>query len=100
MTINDPQGRYANAELRAMTLPDGTPVTYLSRRFLPEPEVMTILASVAIEPADRLDLFAARTMGVPTQWWRIADANRVIHPDALDGPAGRRLDVPLPEAGS
>lgn len=100
MSINDPQGRYATSELRTMTLPDGTPVTYLARRFVPEPEGMTILASVAIEPADRLDLFTARTMGVATQWWRIADANRVIHPEVLDGPAGRRLDVPLPEAGS
>ena len=98
--MNDPQGRYAATEIKVMTLPDGTIVSYLARRFLPEPETMTMIASVAIEPADRLDLFSARTLGVSTAWWRIADANRAVHPETLDGPAGRRLDVPLPEAGS
>jgi len=98
--MNDPQGRYATTEVKVMTLPDGTTVAYLARRFLPEPERMSMIASVAIEPADRLDLFAARTLGVATAWWRIADANRAVHPETLDGPPGRRLDVPLPEAGS
>jgi len=98
--MNDPQGRYAATEIKVTTLPDGTIVSYLARRFLPEPETMTMIASVAIEPADRLDLFSARTLGVSTAWWRIADANRAVHPETLDGPAGRRLDVPLPEAGS
>ncbi len=98
--MNDPQSRYATTEIKVMTLPDGTTVSYLARRFLPEPEGMTMIASVAIEPADRLDLFSARILGVSTAWWRIADANRVIHPEDLDGTAGRRLDIPLPEAGT
>jgi hypothetical protein len=98
--MNDPQGRSATTEIKVMTLPDGTTVSYIARRFLPEPEAMTMVASVAIEPADRLDLFSARTLGVSTAWWRIADANRAVHPEDLDGPAGRRLDIPLPEAGS
>lgn len=98
--MNDPQGRYAASEVKVMTLPDGTPVSFLGRRFLPEPEAMTMIASVAVEPAERLDLFAARTLGLATAWWRIADANRVIHPEDLDGTAGRRLDIPLPEAGT
>jgi hypothetical protein len=98
--MNDPQGRYATTESRWMTLPDGIQVAYLARRFLPEPEGMRIIASAALEPADRIDLFAARTLGVATAWWRIADANRAVQPETLDGPAGRRLDVPLPEAGS
>lgn len=98
--MNDPEGRYSASEVKVMTLPDGTPVSYLGRRFLPEPESMTMIASLTLEPAERLDLFAARTLGVSTAWWRIADANRVIHPESLEGRPGRRLDVPLPDAGT
>lgn len=98
--MNDPEGRYAAIEVKVMTLPEGTPVTYLARRFVPEPEGMTMIASARLEAAERLDLLTARTLGAATAWWRIADANRVIHPESLEGPVGRRLDVPLPEAGS
>ena len=98
--MNDPLGRYAASPLKVMKLADGTEVSFLGRRFLPDPADMTMVASAPVEPADRLDLFAARTLGVATQWWRIADANRAVHPENLVRPVGRRLDVPLPEAGS
>ncbi|MFL6844086.1 MAG: LysM domain-containing protein [Allosphingosinicella sp.] len=98
--MNDPQGRYASSEVKVMVQPDGTAVTYIARRTLPEPEGMTMIASVPVEAKDRLDLIAARVLGVATAWWRIADANRAIDPETLETPVGRRLDIPLPEAGS
>jgi hypothetical protein len=99
MTINDPEGRYATAEQRQMTLPDGRQVTYLARRFVPEPERLTVAAIVPTQAGDRIDLFSARIIGVPTAWWRIADANRVIHPESLEHPVGQRLTISLPEPG-
>lgn len=100
MSINDPDGRYANSEQRFHTLPDGRIVVHLARRFVPEPERMTVAAVVPMQAGDRIDLFAARTIGVPTAWWRIADANRVIHPEALEQPEDQRLIIALPEVGS
>lgn len=100
MSINDPDGRYARSELRYHTLPDGRTVVHLARRFVPEPARMTIAGVLPTQAGERVDLFAARTIGVPTAWWRIADANRVIHPEALEWPEGQRLVVALPEPGA
>ena len=96
--INDPQGRYATSEQRLLTGADGRQHAWLLPRLLPDPAAMTIIADLPLNPAERLDQFTARTMGDPRAWWRIADANRAMHPDALDAP-GNRLKVPLPEAG-
>jgi len=97
--MNDPDGRYARLQTRTLPGADGKPVRYLERRFLPEPDTLTVIARVATEPGDRLDLFAARVMGEGDQWWRVADAHRLIHPETLEEPSGRRLTVPMPEAG-
>lgn len=98
--MNDPDGRYARLQLRELTASDGKPVRYLERRFLPDPDSLTVVARVASEPGDRLDLFASRVLGEADQWWRIADAHRLIHPEELEQPSARRLIVPMPEAGS
>lgn len=96
--INDPQGRYARAEQRLLSGADGRQHAWLLPRLLPQPETMTIIAELPLQPGERLDLFTARTLGDPRAWWRIADANRAVHPADLDAP-GVRLKVPLPEAG-
>jgi nucleoid-associated protein YgaU len=44
--------------------------------------------------SDRLDLIAARTLGDPLLFWRIADANLALDPFDLVEP-GRALTVPL-----
>ena len=77
--MNDPDGRYANSARLQITGADGRVATYLARRFLPDPESLPVAARARIEPGDRLDLFAARTMGAAPHWWRIADAHRVVH---------------------
>lgn len=97
--MNDPDGRYAKSEIRSRIGSAGKPVAYLARRFLPEPDTLTIAGIVQTDPGERLDLFSARVQGVPTAWWRVADAHRVIHPEDLEEPQLQRLKVPLPEAG-
>lgn len=99
MSINDPDGRYAKTAIRSRLGPDGKEVTYLARRFVPDPDNLTIAGIVQMEPGERLDLFSARVQGVATAWWRIADAHRLIDPAVLEDPALQRLKVPLPEAG-
>jgi hypothetical protein len=99
MSMNDPDGRYAKSEVRVRQGPDGKEIAYLARRFLPDPDVLVLAGVATMEPGDRIDLFSARVQGVPTAWWRIADAHRLIHPDDLEDPPLQRLKVPLPEAG-
>jgi hypothetical protein len=99
MAINDPDGRYAKSALLYLTGPDGKAVAYLARRFLPDPDTLTIAGSVPMDPGERIDLFAARVLGVSTAWWRVADARRLIDPGDLENPQLQVLKVPLPEAG-
>ncbi|MBO9621259.1 MAG: hypothetical protein J7500_00970 [Sphingomonas sp.] len=97
--MNDPDGRYASSEIRTRIGPAGQPVAYLARRFLPEPDSLTIAGIAQMAPGERLDLLSARVQGVSTAWWRIADAHRLIHPGDLEEPGLQRLKVPLPEPG-
>jgi hypothetical protein len=99
MAMNDPDGRYAKSQVLYLTGSDGKPVAYLSRRFLPDPDALTIAGIAPMDPGERLDLFASRILGVSTAWWRIADAQRLIDPGDLENPQLQRLKVPLPEAG-
>lgn len=97
--MNDPDGRYASAARRQLPGADGRPITFLERRFLPDPADLTVLARVPMQAGDRLDILAARVLGEGDQWWRIADAHRVIHPESLEEPPGRRITIPMPEVG-
>ena len=97
--MNDPNGRYAQVEVKQTAGPDGRPIAYLARRFVPDPADLKIVGRIAVEAGDRLDLLAGRALGAPSAWWRIADAARAIHAEDLEAPPGRRLDVPLPEPG-
>lgn len=95
--MNDTDGRYANLSIRQLPGADGKPVSYLERRFLPDPDSLTVLARTQTQAGDRLDVFAARVLGEGDQWWQVADAHRLIHPEELEEPVGRLLTVPVPE---
>jgi nucleoid-associated protein YgaU len=56
------------------------------------PVAPPVRARYTVRPGDRLDLLAARFLGDPHQYWRLADANPAAL-DALEEP-GRDLDVP------
>jgi hypothetical protein len=92
--------RYYNLETVTFVLPDGRPVRYKRRRFLPQGEAMPVLVEVNVAQDDRLDLITARTLGDPEQFWRIADANNALNPFDLTTEIGRRLRVPIPQAGA
>ena len=89
--------RYANVSKATHTMADGRDVIYIKRRFLPDAAAMPLLAEVAVEQSDRPDLITARTLGDPEQFWRVCDANTVMHPQELIAEPGRRVRVPLPQ---
>ncbi|MFI0793743.1 LysM peptidoglycan-binding domain-containing protein [Micromonospora rubida] len=99
----DPTSRYADTPIATIDVPDGAggrrTVRYLLRRFPPPAAASPTLAEHLITDGDRLDLLSARYLGDPTQYWRICDANLVIHPDELTAAdrVGQVLRIPVPQ---
>lgn len=92
-----PGSRYHGIEIAAREGADGETIVYLRRRFVPQPESLATLRVHRVESADRLDNLAAAFLGDPELFWRLADANRALHPEELTERIGRRLRVTLPE---
>ncbi len=93
-----PNSRYHGIPTRTLTRPGGTTVVYLSRRFVPSPERFSLLQEHVVVEGDRLDNLAARYLGDPEMFWRLADANNAMRPEALTevDEIGRRLRITLP----
>jgi hypothetical protein len=92
----DATSRYFGLDNATLTAADGRVIVYKRRRFLPPANQMQTVAEVLVAPGDRLDLIAARLLGDPEQFWRIADANNALDPAALVARPGRTLRVALP----
>jgi hypothetical protein len=88
--------RYRDVPTARLRLPDGRTVTYVRRRFPPDPDTLTTLSAHTVVAGERLDHIAARELGDPEQAWRIADAHRVLSPAALTARPGRVLGITLP----
>jgi hypothetical protein len=84
----------ARAELRT---PDGRPIVYVRRRFVPPPDRFETLVEHTVAEGDRLDNITAQYLGDPEQFWRVCDANGAVRPDELTETIGRRLRITLPE---
>ncbi len=89
--------RYQSIETAKHTLPDGTEVVYLRRRFVPPPERMVQVQEHIVVEGDRIDNIAARHLGDPEQFWRVCDANRAMRPAELTEEIGRHLRITLPD---
>ncbi|MEE4109130.1 MAG: hypothetical protein V2I24_07280 [Halieaceae bacterium] len=87
----DKDSRYARLPLREYVDAAGRKISYVSRRIIPEPE--GTIASIKVQPGDRLDLLADRAYGEPRQFWRVADANPSADHSTLVRPIGRRLGL-------
>jgi hypothetical protein len=92
----DQKSRYRDLPIKSHLAADGSERRYVARRFLPDPAALRTLTTVTVTDSERLDLIAHRTLGEPTAFWRVADANGAMDPDDLLAPAGRRLRVPTP----
>lgn len=92
-----PTSRYHGLGTLTLVARDGETIVYLRRRFVPGPERFADVGQHTVVEGDRLDLLAARYLGDPEQFWRLADANRAMQPKALTSEVGRRLRITLPE---
>jgi hypothetical protein len=89
--------RYHGIETTSLETVDGITVVYLRRRFVPSPERFDLLQEHTVTEGDRLDNLTAQYMGDPEQFWRLCDANGVMHPNDLTETVGRRIRITLPE---
>lgn len=91
--------RYYRFTTLQWTGPDGTPITYLARRFVPQPAApaFATVGRHTVVKADRLDLIAAKYLGDPLLFWAVCDANGTIAPDDLVAVPGRVLVVTAPQ---
>ena len=92
-----PTSRYYGIDTATLTTSDGRQLVYLRRRFLPPPESFTLLVMHVVTEGERLDNIAANYMNDPTAFWRIADANGAMRPEALTETTGRSLRITLPQ---
>lgn len=78
--------------------PDGQTITYLARRFVPQPGPpnFSTIATHTVHQGDRLDLIAAKYLGDPLMFWLICDANGAIDPDKLTETPGSVVNITTP----
>lgn len=94
----DSNSRYAD-DLIAVNIyvtKDGRRIPYKQRRFVPDPRQIDAVAELEVQPADRLDLIAARGLGDPLLFWRICDANGIAQPFVEPLKPARILRIPGP----
>lgn len=96
LVVFAPSSRYASIPTGTIEL-GGETITYVRRRFLPQPESLAVIAEHMVTQGERLDHIAAQYLGDPEAFWRICDANRALRPQELTETLGRRLVITLPE---
>lgn len=89
--------RYAGVDTVQLVRDDGTAVTFLRRRFVPDPSRFTTLVVHTVAQGERLDNVTAAYIDDPEQFWRLCDANRAIAPAELTAQVGESIDITLPE---
>lgn len=92
-----PTSRYHDLPVATLVTSDGRPIAYVRRRFLPALSRFTAVGAHTVVEGDRLDALAARYLGDPEQFWRLCDANGVMHPQELVEAPGTTVSIALPE---
>jgi len=98
--VNFPtDSRYHGPATLQYTTPDGHVITYLARRFVPQPGApnFATIAQHTVHQNDRLDLIAAKYLGDPLIFWLLCDANGAIAPNDLLAEPGRVLAIVTPQ---
>jgi hypothetical protein len=89
--------RYFGIDTETLTTADGKTIIYLKRRFVPSPDRFQLLQLHTVTQGERLDNVAAKFLGDPELFWRLADANRAMSPEDLVATVGRTLRITLPQ---
>ena len=88
--------RYHGIETATFTDADGSIISYVRRRFVPQPSELVQLQLHTVVQGERLDVIAAQYLGDPQLFWRICDANGAMQPEDLTATVGQVLRICLP----
>ncbi|MEO0914601.1 MAG: LysM domain-containing protein [Pseudomonadota bacterium] len=91
-----PESRYSGLPTKTLEGPDGRVITYVTRRFVPQPEAFATQAYRVVTQGERLDHVAASAIGNPEGFWQMCDANGALFAEELEV-AGREVRLTLPE---
>lgn len=89
--------RYHGVDIATLERPGEEPVVFVKRRVVPQPERYSVIREHVVVEGDRVDNLAAQYLGDPELYWRLCDANAVMHPDELTDTVGDKVIVTLPE---
>lgn len=89
--------RYHSVPTAQLAQPDGRTITYVRRRFVPQPDSLVLLRLHHVQEGDRLDNIAASLLGDPELFWRIVDGNPVLRPDELTETVGTTIRITQPD---
>ena len=96
-TLFTATSRYYGIDTETITTIDRKTIIYLKRRFVPSPTLFQLIQEHTVTQDERLDNIAAKYLGDPELFWRIADANGAMRPEELVETVGRRLRITLPQ---
>lgn len=91
-----PGSRYYGIDTGTLQVGD-TPVPYVRRRFIPPPDRFLTIQEHTVSQGERPDQLTNQYMGDPEHFWRICDANMVMHPDELTEIIGKQVKITLPD---
>ncbi len=86
--------RYHPVGTAEMDGPDGLPIVYLKRRFVPQPGHYSSVQQHTVQQGERPDTVTAQYLGDPEQFWQLADANGLMKPRELTEDTGKVLRIP------
>jgi hypothetical protein len=89
--------RYYGIDTATLERPGRAPIVYVLRRVVPQPKQFQTIQEHTVIQGERLDGITAQSLGDPTLFWRLCDANRAMRPDDLTETIGRRIRITLPE---
>jgi hypothetical protein len=96
----DPSSRYYGLPVLAVDDAHGEAVQYVSRRFIPDPDGLTVIQRHRVQQGERVDVLAASLTGDPLSYWQICDANRAVDPDDVTAEPGAFIAITLPAGGA
>ena len=93
----DPTSRFADLPLVDAVAPDGSRRAVIALR-VPRPRDAAPAGRHVLLAGEELDLLARDLLGDEDLWWRLLDANPLVHPFDLE--PGDVLEIPAPGAAT
>lgn len=88
------KSRYYQINEASYTDSSGNEIIYKKRRILPQPERFSTLTDYKVEKGQRLDQVSSSTLGDPSFYWKLGDANAAFSLTDLEQP-GEILRIPV-----